>query len=100
MPNLGLLGITVSDESFYEIAKDGEDISIDFNARWICVREQKFGFLLSQMEKELFDHGGITSAFRKFGNKLFSVMTEPKGLEGAARKAQETAATPYSGLQW
>ena len=100
MPNLGLLGITMVDEYFYEAAKDGEDISIDFNARSIYVGGQKFYFQLSQMEKELFENGGIASAFQKFGNKLFDVMTAPKGLESSARKTQEKAATPHLGLQW
>ncbi|CAL5873028.1 uncharacterized protein PFLUO_LOCUS7297 [Penicillium psychrofluorescens] len=100
MPNLGLLGITMIDEYFYEAAKDGEDISIDFNARSIYVGGQRFGFQLSQMERELFDYGGITSAFQKFGNKLFDIMTAPKGLESSARKTQEKAATPHLGLQW
>jgi 3-isopropylmalate dehydratase small subunit len=100
MPNLGLLGITMVEEYFYESAKDGEDISIDFNARSIYVDGQKFYFQLSQMEKELFEYGGIASAFQKFGNTLFDVMTAPKGLEGSARKTQEKAATPHLGLQW
>lgn len=100
MPNLGLLGITISDESFYEIAQDGEDISIYFGSSRIYVREQRFGFQLSQMEKELFDHGGIASAFRRFGNRLFSTMTEPKGLRRDVHKSQEVAATPHSNLQW
>jgi hypothetical protein len=50
------------------------------------------------MEKELFTYGGIASAFSKFGNKLFEVMTRPKGLGGVSN---ETAATEsHASLEW
>jgi hypothetical protein len=31
MPSLGLLGITMEDESFFQVADDGVSISIDLN---------------------------------------------------------------------
>lgn len=98
MPNLGLLGITVSDESFYEAAVDGAQISIDLHAKVIEINGKKLEFRLSQMEHELFEHGGITSAFKKFGNKLFEAMTTPKNLPGVNRP--EPPAGPHAGLQW
>ncbi|KAJ5584783.1 aconitase family protein [Penicillium hispanicum] len=97
MPNLGLLGITLQDEAFYEAVTDGTDISIDFNTDTIHLDGREFHFELSQMEKELFDHGGITSAFHHFGNRLFEAMTS-KGA-GAGRK-MEHAVGPHAGLQW
>ena len=75
MPNLGLLGITMEDDHFFDIATDGKKISIHLDEKEIEVDGQRFGFQLSQMEKELFDHGGIASAFQHFGNRLFEVMT-------------------------
>lgn len=33
------------------------------------------------MEKALHDHGGISSAFQYFGNKIFEVMTSSKRSE-------------------
>ncbi|KAL2866104.1 aconitase family protein [Aspergillus lucknowensis] len=82
MPNLGLLGIIMADEGFYEAAIDGVEINIDLSASTVDVAGRRFGFKLSQMERELFEHGGISSAFRKFGKRLFEQMTRPKNLGG------------------
>ena len=79
-PNLGLAGITIADESFHEAAKDGSEITIDLEKSIINLNGRTYDFQLSQMEKELFNHGGIASAFGKFGNKLFEVICTPKGL--------------------
>lgn len=87
----------MQDEAFYEAVTDGTDISIDFNGNTIHVDGREFPFQLSQMEKELFDHGGIASAFRHFGNRLFEAMTS-KGA-GADQK-HEHVAGPHAGLQW
>ncbi|KAJ9194052.1 hypothetical protein DTO164E3_4742 [Paecilomyces variotii] len=101
MPNLGLLGITMTDDAFYESAADGAEISIDFTARLIEVDGKRFGFELSRMERELFKYGGIASAFRKFGNSLFEKMTGPKNLGGANEISVENeGAHPHAGLQW
>ncbi|RHZ50431.1 hypothetical protein CDV55_101302 [Aspergillus turcosus] len=97
MPNLGLLGITMSDELFYAAAKDGSEILIDLHAHVIDVNGLRFGFELSQMEQELFRHGGITSAFRKFGNRLFEELTAAKNV-GSSYK-EEVSNAP-SALQW
>ncbi|KAJ5102439.1 aconitase family protein [Penicillium alfredii] len=96
MPNLGLLGITMKDESFFEVAQDGVAISIDFKSKTLDVGGKQFEFQLSQMERELFNHGGIASAFRNFGTKLFEVMTANKGLGGI----NEEVKGPYSELEW
>ncbi|KAL4894255.1 hypothetical protein BDV59DRAFT_207278 [Aspergillus ambiguus] len=75
MPSLGLLGITMTDENFFEAAQDGVDITIDFNDSAIWVSNRRFEFEISQMERELFQYGGIASAFHKFGKRLFEEMT-------------------------
>ena len=103
MPNLGLLGIIISDESFYEAAQDGVQVSIDFPTKVIKVGEKRFGFQLSQMERELFEHGGITSAFRKFGKQLFERMTAPKNLGSVKEISLEDdgkAAKAHEKLRW
>ncbi|KAL2002036.1 hypothetical protein VTN02DRAFT_760 [Thermoascus thermophilus] len=97
--NLGLLGIIVTDDEFYEAAQDGLDISIDLGARRITVGGKEFEFQLSQMEKELIANGGIASAFNKFGKKLFEVMCAPKNLKTGAQTASEQSHFPKS-LQW
>ncbi|KAL1866138.1 hypothetical protein Plec18167_009137 [Paecilomyces lecythidis] len=101
MPNLGLLGITIADERFYEAAADGARILIDFRANILDVEGRHFGFELSRMEKELFHHGGIASAFQKFGNSLFERMTSPKNLGGAREiSADYDKLNPHASLQW
>ncbi|GLA95038.1 hypothetical protein AtubIFM57143_002033 [Aspergillus tubingensis] len=103
MPSLGLLGITLTDEAFYDVAQDGNEISIDFKTKVIDVDGKQFGFQLSQMERELFQHGGIASAFQKFGNRLFEQMTRPKNLGSAkslALRGSGESAGPHAGLQW
>ncbi|PLB35820.1 uncharacterized protein BDW47DRAFT_127861 [Aspergillus candidus] len=79
---LGLLGIVLQDESLYDAALDDRDISIDFATNVVSVGGRDFAFRLSRMEKALFEHGGIASAFRKFGKRLFEVMAAPRGGEG------------------
>ncbi|GAT21798.1 aconitase family protein [Aspergillus luchuensis] len=103
MPSLGLLGITLTDEAFYDVAEDGNEISIDFKTKVIDVDGKQFRFQLSQMERELFQHGGIASAFQKFGNRLFEQMTRPKNLGSAkslALHGSGESAGPHAGLQW
>lgn len=99
MPNLGLLGITITDEAFYESATDGTDISINLSTNEIVLGERRVGFELSQMEKELFDHGGISSAFSKFGKNLFEAMTAPKNLAKSA-KDPSSGGIARAELQW
>ena len=86
----------MENEAFYEAAKDGAEISIDFDKRTIRLDGRDFGFEISQMEKELFDHGGIASAFRHFGNRLFEAMTAKSG----SRQAKDFTAGARAELQW
>ncbi|KAF9893323.1 hypothetical protein FE257_011755 [Aspergillus nanangensis] len=98
MPNLGLLGITMHDPAFFEVARDGEDISIDFSGKTITVSGMHFAFELSQMERELFQCGGIASAFQKFGNRLFEKMTAPKNISRKSDRVMDQG--DKVGLQW
>lgn len=95
-PNLGLLGITIRDPKFYEAAKEEMDMEIDLAARKVRVGNEEWGFVLSQMEKELIKAGGITQAFEKFGKRLFEVMCAP------VKKTvkEEEGCGGDKGLQW
>ena len=73
-PNIGLLGITISEEAFYETAQVGVDIEVDVDASLVICGGKKFGFSLSDMEKQLNAVGGLTEAFKKYGRQLFDVM--------------------------
>ena len=98
MPSLGLLGIVLPDESFYDAALDGRDISIDFAANVVSVGGRNFAFRLSRMERALFEHGGVASAFRRFGKRLFETMAAERGLGERNRTGVQPAAA--SGLEW
>ena len=97
-PNLGLLGITITEETFYEAAVDGVDITIDLGVGKVCVAGQEWEFKLSLMERDLIEVGGITGAFRKFGKRLFEVMCAPKGEVKVTSKVDECGAGEE--LQW
>jgi 3-isopropylmalate dehydratase small subunit len=95
-PNLGLLGITITDPRFYEAAKEEVDMEIDLAARKVRVGNEEWEFVLSQMEKELIKAGGITQAFEKFGKKLFEVMCA----QVKNTMKEEEGCGSDKGLQW
>lgn len=98
-PNLGLLGITITDEQFYETAADGMDIAIDLGRASISVGGREFSFQLSQMEKELIKSGGLTEAFKRFGKHLFDVMCAPKVSAKTGGEA-DTGCGSRGNLRW
>ncbi|KAJ9144998.1 Aconitase family protein [Pleurostoma richardsiae] len=100
-PSLGLLGITITDEAFYEAARDGIEISIDLGKNVAEVGGCKFPFQLSGMEKELIELGGITPAFMKFGKQLFEELCS-SGTATKHKRADETAdcASSSEGFDW
>ena len=80
-PNIGLLGITITDEDFYSEAQQGRELSIDLQRSRVLCGDRSFGFKLSDMEKQLIATGGLTEAFKKFGSQVFDVMCKPKRVE-------------------
>lgn len=81
-PNVGLLGITITDERFFDLAEQGSEVAVDVEESCVWCAGERFGFRLSDMEKALIAAGGLTQAFRKFGKGLFGVMCKPlKGFE-------------------
>jgi 3-isopropylmalate dehydratase small subunit len=52
-PNLGLLGITITDETFHEAAVEGANIEIDLDRFRVRIEEREWSFEFSLMEKEL-----------------------------------------------
>ena len=74
----------ITDEAFYEAASDGREVIVNLEEGVKVIGEDgkemgKWAFTLSQMERDLIEVGGVTEAFRKFGRKLFEVMTRPSG---------------------
>ncbi|KAJ5124316.1 uncharacterized protein N7515_008141 [Penicillium bovifimosum] len=101
--NLGLLGVTIKDDSFYAVALDGTEITIDLGSRVIFVGRNEYPFTLSQMEEELISSGGITAAFQRFGKSLFDVMCSAKPSPEHTANLDldgEEARAPQSSLQW
>lgn len=80
-PNLGLLGITITDETFHEAAIEGADIDIDLDLLKVRIGQREWPFEFSRMEKELIQTGGLSNAFQKFGSKLFEVMCAPSKVQ-------------------
>jgi 3-isopropylmalate dehydratase small subunit len=97
-PNLGLLGFVITDERFYDVAKDGVSIQIDILQRSVFVNGEHFEFTLSDLEWQLVRCGGMTNGFRRWGKGLLEVMTGASSPKGTAGKLEEDATA--KGLQW
>jgi 3-isopropylmalate dehydratase small subunit len=77
-PNIGLLGITITDEAFFMEARHERDISIDLTCSQVRCGTRTFDFQLSDMEKQLIAVGGLTEAFKRFGSQVFDIMCQRK----------------------
>ncbi|KAF9362531.1 hypothetical protein BGX34_005980 [Mortierella sp. NVP85] len=76
-PNMSLLGITIEEESFYQHAQEGAEVSIDVKERKVHCGGQTYPFGLSLMEERLLAGGGVTEMYKTYGKKLFRVATAP-----------------------
>ncbi|KAK4893994.1 hypothetical protein LTR27_007800 [Elasticomyces elasticus] len=76
-PNLGLLGIVMTDDALYEAAIDGAEICIDVDGRVVCVAGEDFAFTLSDLEMALWEQGGMSNAFAKWGKRMLDEVTTP-----------------------
>jgi 3-isopropylmalate dehydratase small subunit len=73
-PNIGLLGIIITNPDFYSRAVDNADIEIDLLARAVTVGGKVFKFMLDDMEIQLINNKGLGGAYRLFGKNLFGKM--------------------------
>jgi 3-isopropylmalate dehydratase small subunit len=73
-PSLGLLGFVIDNDRFYELAQDGEQISIDIPARKVSVASEEFPFQLSEIEYNLMENKGIAQSFQKYGKRIWTEM--------------------------
>ena len=99
-PSLGLLGIAMDDEAFFEAAKEGEDIRIDIAGRLIEVAGQKFSFRLSNMEYKLTVNNGIAKTYGKFGKAIWERLMQEESSEGIKPVLKDEAASLDSRLNW
>lgn len=69
----------MEDDRFYEVAREGVDISIDIPGREIVVGEgegeKKFRFVFSKIEEELLMNRGVTNAYRRYGKGIWEKLT-------------------------
>ncbi len=96
-PNLGLLGIVMNDEKFYELAKDGAEIEINVDERIVVVGGNRFPFTVSDLEVSLWKQGGISEAFKIWGKGLLEKMTATKG---SGRVAAKETSSAHPELSW
>lgn len=76
---MGLLGIILEDERFYELAQEGAEVDIDLLKRVITIKDEQFGFSLNDFQFKLLNNGGVTNMYNKFGKDLFRKAMEPEG---------------------
>lgn len=81
-PSLGLLGFVVGDPHFYEVATDGQEITIDSVGRKVRVGGEEFGFALSEIEYALIRNRGITEAYNRYGVALWSQLASSANASG------------------
>ena len=74
-PNLGMLGVVIEDDVFYQLARDGVEIEVDVDGRVVRVGGREFGFSLSELEVQLWEQGGMSNAFKKWGKGVLEKMT-------------------------
>jgi 3-isopropylmalate dehydratase small subunit len=74
---LGLLGITMPDDAFFEAATEGEEITIDVPTRTIVVGGRKeFKFKMAEMEYRLTVNKGISESYKLYGKAIWEKLTE------------------------
>lgn len=104
-PALGLLGIVILDEEFYQAVQvDGTDITIDMYGREIDVVGKKFKFQLDDLEIRLIENKGIAEAYKRFGKSIFKELCERREPSAPDRPAgslgEQTTSLSHANLQW
>ena len=91
-PSLGLLGIVIEEESFYDAATDDVLVTIDMQNRRVRVGHgpaaKEFPFNMPEMEYRLVTNRGINAAYGKFRNKVWEHMVVDRSYPP---KAESTA---------
>lgn len=77
MRTLGLLGFTVTDNAFYEVVADGEQIEVDVSTQTVTAGGKTFHFDLSDIERELISRKGAVEGYKLLGSDLWEQLTKP-----------------------
>jgi len=99
-PSLGLLGITMDDEAFYEAAQEDVEISIDVPQRQITVAGKGFPFRLSNMEYQLTINNGIAKAYGRYGKSIWEKLMGAETSQNPNAILADEAASIDSRLNW
>ena len=97
-PNLGLLGIVMEDDEFYKLAVDETTIEIRVDDRVVTVSGTEFPFTLSELELRLWELGGMSAAFARWGKGMLENVTRQKGPR--AKEALKAEAGDNDPLRW
>ena len=74
--SFNLFGICLQDEAFYDLAVEGEAISVDVEHRVVVIEGREFPFHLSPIQEQIYRGGGVVSMYRSMGKHLFKALTE------------------------
>ena len=79
-PSLGLLGITMEDDDFFDTATEAEEIEINIPGRRIHVGKgdgaKQFEFKMAEMEYRLTANQGIAEAYKRYKDQIWREMTK------------------------
>ena len=96
LPSLGLLGFNMTDDKFYEAARDGREIEIDVQRRTVRVNEEgewkEWHFELSEMEYQLTVNHGVAQSFKRYGKSIWEDLMNGNEMEKANTKNPEAIA--------
>ncbi|KAL3444271.1 aconitase iron-sulfur domain-containing protein [Aspergillus insuetus] len=70
-PTIGLLGITITDDRFYEAARTSTPIDINPSARVVTIVGLSFPFEMDDMELALIRRCGLAAAYKTFKKGVF-----------------------------
>ena len=100
--NMGLIGIELMDEQFYENLQEGDEIQVDVVNSKVISKSKSYPFTMSFMEKRLLIEGGIVNMYNKYGNGLFSGKQESieKGDFEFEKRSKKSCETATESLKW
>ena len=73
---LDLLGIIITDEEFYTLAQENEEVAIDVDNEVVTVAGKSFPFSLSPIQKQIYRQGGVIQMYRESGPQLFKQLAD------------------------
>lgn len=94
------MGFLISDNAFFDMTQDSEDIEIDLVGHTVKVADREFRVELGAVETELMKAGGIAPAFKKFGKQLFNASCVSQKVTAKKASVLEDIDEPAKPLQW